>query len=90
MSKNIDTDKMGEIISNIETAIKSVKDAINNYSNKAPSLEGSSFVGTIETKLENIRSSYDQAINPTLNTMLQKIGEVRSEYDLRSTNIENS
>ena len=90
MAKYVDTVRMAATLNIIESNVKEIKTAIDNYSAKAPSLGESSFLGTVESNLNKIKNTYVEAFNPSLDAILENISKVKEEYDLRSTNVENA
>ncbi len=90
MAKFVDTARMAAVLNIMESNVKEIKSAIDNYSAKSPSLGESSFLGTVEGNLNKIKNTYAESFNPSLDAILENINKVKEEYDLRSTNVENA
>ncbi len=83
---HVDTEAMATCISNIQTAISSMEEAINSYSTSADALGNSSFRGTVEENLQGIKTSYTNLI-PKLEEIANAINSVKAEYIDRATAI---
>lgn len=85
----VDIEGMSTTLEEILTTISTLEEHINTYNTDATeSLGESSFKASVESNLEGIKNQY-LTIIPKLKEMKTKIEEVKNEYNIRATKVEN-